>query len=443
MQGWTIARVNQLAPDAGSAKAGQGLANPRHWVSSGLDGDALFGECQGSGSKPYQVRIDLAEPAFKCSCPSRKFPCKHAIGLLLMHASGSVSSALKPQWVEEWIAERATRAEKKKERAEAPPKPVDVEAQAKRKENRLERVGEGLAALRLWMTDLIRTGLTSVPSRGFAFFDEQARRLVDAQAPGAARRVQMLAGIASSGAGWQRTFLEQLSSLYLLINAFERRAILDDATAETVLATLGILRTQDDVLQLPAVRDRWQILSQEVRVEDRLRAQSVWIQGMQSQQRVLILSYAHGNQPLDASLVAGFEFDGDLCLFPGHTMRGVLKSRGDLLPITLLRPLLTIDSTLDAYSRARSQNPWTEGFAIALGSVVPERRGDRWIAIDSEDRSIQLNASDDVCWTLAAHAGGRPIDVVGHYDGIALRPDAVMADRELVTLMRPEETLAV
>ena len=28
--------------------------------------------------------IDSTGPAYKCSCPSRKFPCKHALGLLFL-----------------------------------------------------------------------------------------------------------------------------------------------------------------------------------------------------------------------------------------------------------------------------------------------------------------------------------------------------------------------
>ena len=67
-----------------------------------------LGACQGSGSKPYQVQIDLAEPAFKCSCPSRKFPCKHALGLLLIHATtpAAIVKAERPAWVSEWLASR-------------------------------------------------------------------------------------------------------------------------------------------------------------------------------------------------------------------------------------------------------------------------------------------------------------------------------------------------
>jgi len=49
------------------------LANPAKWVSKGANEQALWGECQGNGSKPYQTQIDLSNIAFKYSCTSRKF----------------------------------------------------------------------------------------------------------------------------------------------------------------------------------------------------------------------------------------------------------------------------------------------------------------------------------------------------------------------------------
>jgi hypothetical protein len=81
---FTYEEVLRLAPDASSAESAQGLAQVRKWASLGADAEAVWGECQGSDAKPYQVQIALAEPAFKCSCPSRKFPCKHGLGLLLI-----------------------------------------------------------------------------------------------------------------------------------------------------------------------------------------------------------------------------------------------------------------------------------------------------------------------------------------------------------------------
>ena len=133
---WTQDRVLQLAPDPASAKAGQGLANARKWVTLGRDDRVVWGECQGSGAKPYQTQFDLLEVASKCSCPSRKFPCKHALGLMLIFSSdaAAVAPQAAPAWVTEWLSARDERAQKKQAKAEAPPKPVDAAAQAQRRE---------------------------------------------------------------------------------------------------------------------------------------------------------------------------------------------------------------------------------------------------------------------------------------------------------------------
>ena len=72
-----------LAPDTSSQRAAAGLAGASPWSGWGASGELVWGSCAGSGKDPYQVAVDLAGPAYRCSCPSRKFPCKHALGLLL------------------------------------------------------------------------------------------------------------------------------------------------------------------------------------------------------------------------------------------------------------------------------------------------------------------------------------------------------------------------
>ena len=89
---WTADQVLALAPDAASRKAGSKLGAAGPWSEAGSsDEGAVWGLCKGSGSKPYQTVVDTRTPtgpAYKCSCPSRKFPCKHALGLLLLWAGG-------------------------------------------------------------------------------------------------------------------------------------------------------------------------------------------------------------------------------------------------------------------------------------------------------------------------------------------------------------------
>ncbi|MET8867104.1 SWIM zinc finger family protein [Nonomuraea sp. NPDC004580] len=115
---WSRDQVLALAPDASSRKAAQGVATPAKWPVRGHTGRVVYGECKGSGSTPYLACVDLSEPAYRCSCPSRKFPCKHALGLLLLWSDEAVPAETgAPQWVTEWLGSRAERAAKSAARA--------------------------------------------------------------------------------------------------------------------------------------------------------------------------------------------------------------------------------------------------------------------------------------------------------------------------------------
>ena len=84
------------------------------------------------------------------------------------------------------------------EKKKKSPEPADPEAAAKREAKRMKRVGSGVEEFELWLCDLIRGGLGRVQSETYAFWDQPASRLVDAQAPGLARRVRALASLPSS-----------------------------------------------------------------------------------------------------------------------------------------------------------------------------------------------------------------------------------------------------
>ena len=107
-------QVAQLAPDPPSLKAGRQLANPRLWLATHINDRVLWGEVQGSGKDPYRTQIDLGAIAFKCTCPSRKFPCKHGLALLLLRAQNAAAfgQGEPPAWVAKWLASRQQRAEK-------------------------------------------------------------------------------------------------------------------------------------------------------------------------------------------------------------------------------------------------------------------------------------------------------------------------------------------
>ena len=435
MHGWTSQRVMELAPDAASGKAGQGLASPRKWPSTGRDAGAVWGECQGSGSKPYQVQVDLSGPTFKCSCPSRKFPCKHGIGLMLMAAADGVPEAPQPQWVTDWLASRVERAEKKQAKIDAPPKPVDEAAQSRRREKRLGQVADGLASLDVWVRDLVRGGLATVPGRGYAFFDDPARRMVDAQAPGVAARLRGLAAVASGGAGWERRFAEELASLHLLVAAHARLDDLPEPTRDDVLATLGIAQPTEAVLARPAVRDRWQIIAREVIEDDRLRTARTWLFGTATRRPAVVITSAYGGAAIDVSLSPGTAFDGDLCFYPGTGPRAAVKARGTPSRLAALDGPDTVDGLCDLASAANAAHPWLGEIVVPVRSLTAVRSTAGLALVDRAGQSVPAVLADAAQWTLLAISGGSPTDLAVAFDGRRARPLGMVHDGAFTSLV--------
>src|SRR5688572_4958152 len=110
---WTIDQILALAPDPSSAKSGRDLSVARKWLTLGANAVCVWGTMQGSGKAPYQTSIDLSVPAFKCTCPSRKFPCKHGLGLFLIFVQqpDACTQDQPPPWTSEWLAKRAEKEE--------------------------------------------------------------------------------------------------------------------------------------------------------------------------------------------------------------------------------------------------------------------------------------------------------------------------------------------
>lgn len=450
---WTTEQVLSLAPDASSAKSGKGLATLRHWVSCGQYESALWGECQGSGAKPYQVQIDLSEPAFKCSCPSRKFPCKHGIGLLLLSIAGdgSVPVAEPPAWMTEWLQSRQTRAEKKEaakkpESERSPEERAKTAAdQAKRTAAREKKVAQGLTELDLWLRDLVRQGFSGLPSRPYAFWDDQAARMVDAQASGVARRVRELGSIvAAGGANWQGELLERLGLLYLLIEGHGRLEALPEASQWDVREAIGYSLRQEELLGKPGVTDLWHVVGQRVFDDETLKVQRSYLWGVRSGRWAQVVHYAPLKAPagaapaLDVSLVPGAAFEAELVFYPGGTpLRALVKERQPVQsPLGQPQGSVTIAQFLAHYAEALAGNPWLTVFPAPLTEVVPVRDpASGWHLRDSGSHCLPLAPDFTGGWQLLALSGGHPLPrLLSEWDGAALRPLSVVIGEHLLPL---------
>lgn len=430
---WTAEQVLALAPDPAAAKAGQGLTGLSKWPTLGANAATVWGECQGSGSKPYQVQIDLNGPAFHCTCPSRKFPCKHGIGLFLIYVNSPAATpaAAPPPWVASWMAKRNEKAAEKELKAAqpAPEKSADEVARnaqqsAKRAEQREQKVAQGLEDLDLWLCDLVRQGLASAASRPYRFWDERASRLVDAQAPGAARRVRELATFAASGGQTQERLLERLALLHLLVNAYRRIDSLPNALRADLRDAIGFTVRQEAVLAGDGVRDRWMVAGRHSYDEDQIRVHRTWLQGAGTRRNALLLQFSRVGVPAEAMLPVGLAIDAELAFYDGtYPLRAVIKERAqEMAPVTQVHGYPSIDAMMGVYATAIAANPWLEVFPMMLLGATATRAGQRFVVIDSAGRTLPTALEARREWELLALSGGRPAPIFGEWDGETFRP---------------------
>jgi hypothetical protein len=417
---WDVEQVLGLASDAASAKAGQAQARTAKWSELGASDRALWGLCQGSGKHPYQTTVDLSGPAYTCSCPSRKFPCKHALGLLLLWATGEVASGDEPEWVQSWLDQRAARAERPERK---PGEVADPLAAQQRASKRADRVSAGMAELASWLDDQVRQGLGGFDQKAYSELGRLAARMVDAQAPGVAGAVRRAAGVVGRGHGWPGELLEELSLIHLIVSAHDRLADLPPSLADTVQSRIGwTVETARVLVEGEKVEDDWLVLGRVIEPDDRLTVRRVWLRGATTGRIGLILSFAAAGRPLDPLPARPGEYvPGALSFYPGALpMSALLTQTAPRLPAP--RPSgFTARQAMASYVESVAADPWNERWPLVLQDVRPAPDGEGWALVDADGDGLELLAGFDA-WKLLAVSAGDPVTVAGEWNRAGFRP---------------------
>jgi hypothetical protein len=438
---WTAEQVAALAPDPPALKAARALAGPGPWHGTGHGGEppGVWGLCAGSGAEPYQVCVDLTEPAYRCTCPSRKFPCKHALALLLLWAGGTVPDGPPPDWVAQWHAarrERTGRAGSRSRGRDERPAGADEAArrgQARTAARRADRVGAGVAELERWLHDQVRHGLIGAGRAGYEHWDAMAARLVDAQAPGLASMVRRLAGVA----GTPDRLLADLSLVHLLVAGYRRLDELPGPLAATVRGRVGFPVATDDVLAGPRTRDEWAVVGLRDEGDERLTVRRVWLFGARTGRPALVLSFAAPGQALPADLRVGTTVDADLCFYPGAlALRALVAHRhGPATPSGEPTGALDVAGGLRRQADALRAEPWLDRWPMLLAGVTPvaDRTG-WWHLRDTAGAALPVDPGVGPPWRAVAMAGGAPATVAAEWRSGGLRPLTMWAQGRMARL---------
>ncbi len=420
-----------LAPDSASAQAARKLGSPATWPALNASSESLWGECQGSGSKPYLVGIDLRTPEYacKCSCPSRKFPCKHGLALLLLHVAGQGNwgAAAAPEVLGRWLDGRQARQEAAAQTdgvdrvAAEPAKTVDPAAKAQREAARHTKIGSGLEDLHLWMQDLIRGGLPAARKLPYRTWDAQAARLIDAQAPGAARLVRQIPEVLHLDNG--EALLSHLGRLALLCEGWRHRDTLQEPERLQLLSALGQPLDSAALLAGQGSPEAWTVMAHLQEQEGRLDVRRTWLRRVRGGQTALILDFAPTGRGFTVPSLPSLQTAAlDLRFVPTlHPQRALLAGVPELLdwrPEVPDLPAAAIADLYSAYARALALDPWLERIAFSIGPVriLPDPAQ----AQDTFGHAVPLSGADP--FTLLAQAHGDALNLFGEWDGTNFVP---------------------
>jgi hypothetical protein len=435
--------VEALAPDQASLAAAVKLLKPALWSGLGgsADGQLIWGDCQGSGANPYRVAADLGNIGSKCTCPSRKFPCKHSLALMLMQCRGqSFPKADVPQWVSDWMGRRKGGAVVPVVSSDSPSlagviveeeAPPDPKAEARREAQRLKREAETAAAIRAglndlegWIGDQLRSGLTGLLANLAPRCRHIAARLVDAKMGALAARVDEVPARLQALPAAQRidALIAELGNLVLLSRAWGdgsapdpglRRLIATTETREALLADSSALR----------VTAPWEVAAtREVTRRDGLVAQSTWLlnRGKGPDFALLQDFFPASAGRRSAAFVEGEVFGAELVFYPSaHPLRAQILGRCD---VGNPDPTPVETDPLAAYARALGCEPWLSEVPLAL----PEGR-----LAQAEDGSVWWQGAARVLPVLAAEV---PVIALG----LSLQRAAMIWDGHMGRMLQAE-----
>jgi hypothetical protein len=446
----TLAKLEELAPDQGSLDAARKLLKAK-WPAAAGDGAGLvWGECQGSGSQPYRVVLAEQDLGYKCTCPSRKFPCKHVLALMWMRVEGrAFATEDRPVWVAEWLGRRrgpgSARPAAEAPRAKldaalavdaAEPEPADPKAEARaavqRERNQAEREASilaGLDDLDRWLEDQMERGLAAFPSIAAEQSRTLARRLVDAKATGLAARVEQLPPALFAVPEAERVdfLIETLGMLHLMAAAYRRRESLPAALRADIRAAVGAAPTRDAVLEAAEavrIRDRWLVLATVNEVQpDKLRRIETWLgrssQGEGPRFAVLIDFMPVSLGTVKNTYSVGEAFEAELVYYPsGAPLRGIIAqqfgsaARAD----RWTAPAGDVAAALDRYDAALAARPWLGDWPLAISGGAVHRRGDGF-ALSMRDGGSALPIGVGDPDTVLPLLGLDGIDAFGLWNG--------------------------
>lgn len=178
--------IDSLATNASAMKNGSKLSRDGSFVklNKSEDESIIFGECTGSGKNNYICSADFineSNPVFRCSCPSKQFPCKHTLGLMYAFADGKEFTI---DNIPEDIIEKRGKIEKR-EQNKAEKKKVPAKKNKSVIKKKINAQLEGIELLDKIVKGILKQGFASIHKENIKELNSQLKELGNYYIPGA------------------------------------------------------------------------------------------------------------------------------------------------------------------------------------------------------------------------------------------------------------------
>ncbi|WP_044201922.1 SWIM zinc finger domain-containing protein [Flammeovirga sp. OC4] len=426
--------IQTISPTSTAFNAGKKLSMPAKWLSYGKSERGLWGELKGSGKKPYKTQIDIVDFAYKCSCPSRQFPCKHGIALMLLYVGleGKIEETEEHEWVKEWLDKRTVKKSQVHETKE-----VTEEESVKKKKNKLrteakrfEEVKYGIEELELWLKDMVRIGFLELPNQRKKIA-ELSKRMIDAKATRLSAWVRSYAEFNFNNEQvWREQAMQTTARLFLLIKTFNNYDQLSPLWQQTIKTLVGWNQSTKELINDPeaeCVEDHWLVVGQETSEREGITTQKSWLLGLQTNRNALILSFKTNYSSFDHSLSTGMLFEGELKFFPSITpLRAVVsKQKLNLNELICLPHFMeNINEVYQQRAEKLIKNPWELEQLVCLESVQLVLQKKENVVCDTFQNyiTIEEECPEDVLLNWYALEGSSPSKIVGLFRNGKLLP---------------------
>lgn len=412
---FTEDQLESLAPDNASVKAAQKVYSKTSWQVSKSE-RAVWTQIKGSGKKPYFTRMDLEQTAFKCSCPSRKFPCKHGLSLVLFLSNtdfDSITVEEEPDWVKEWIDKRRKTSEKK---ASKPKKEVDPVKQAKNKDNKWKNAVKSIEYLEMWLHDFVKNGMIDLQSKSNKYYDNLMQRMVDFKLSGINTFIRPLRDINFSEINWQEKVLKQIHLLNLIVKTIKNHENLDSDFKKELALLLGWNLKKEALLQAKdteIIDDVWYVVNVIINEEENLTSRKVYLYGITSNRFLYVLDFAYMGRGFIDAYAKGRKLQAKIAVYPGlHKMRAIVKVRGNSVNISPdLKPIENFETAHNLFIEHKIAFPFTFEMPLFIANVNIVKQGEIYYLINKQDEVIPLKQFYDINYfTLLAKTEGNYFD---------------------------------